>query len=380
MRYVLFVTIAAMVLIAGLSYATEKRPLQKVPMKEFAAPPVVYFTKDISSAGMQKVFEQLRPKVKGTVGLKVHFGEEGNKYYVKPELMKELAVSLKATLIETNVLYVGPRRYTKSHLELAKKHGFTFAPIDILDAEGDTVYKAEGLKHYKEVHVGSHLSRYNTIVVLSHFKGHQLAGFGGAIKNVAMGLGSIAGKMAMHSSTLPTVNSSKCITCMKCIGECPGKAITVGKNKVVIDPEKCVGCGKCIGVCPKRVFGVPWSSTDQPVFLERLVEYAKVIQDNNSMLYISVITDVSPDCDCMGSAAEPFVTAVGILASTDMVAIDTAAHDLVDKAAHSSDAFKKHSGVSGRPQLEYAEKIGLGRRSYRLINIDAVPKKDKAGK
>ena len=330
----------------------------------------VYFTKDISSAGLMKVFENVRTGVKGTrIGLKVHFGEDGNQYYIKPELMKDLVKSLNSTFVETNVLYVGKRRYTESHIALAKEHGFTYAPIDILDSEGTIEYPATGLKHIKKAIVGSHMNNYDTIVVLSHFKGHQGSGFGGAIKNVGMGLGAIAGKMAMHASTVPTVSTSKCTKCGACVPQCPGNAITI-EPKVVIDPEKCIGCAKCIGVCPTRVYGVPWGSTDTPAFIEKLVEYAKIIKDNKNMVYINFLVDISPDCDCMRSAGKPFVKDIGILVSTDMLAIDAASHDLVNEASHTKDAFFKHSGVSGRPQIEYGKKIGLGNDSYELIDTD----------
>jgi len=330
----------------------------------------VYFTGNISPDGLVKVFEKVRPAVKGKrIGLKVHFGEDGNKYFVSPELMKKLVLSLNSTFVETNVLYVSKRRYTESHIKLAKKHGFDYAPIDILDSQGTIEYPGKGLKHIKKAIVGSHMKNYDTIVVLSHFKGHQGAGFGGAIKNVSMGLGAIAGKMAMHASSIPTVRSSGCVKCKACIPQCPGNAITI-EPKVVIDPEKCIGCAKCIGVCPERVFGVPWGSTDTPAFMEKLVEYAKIIKDNKNMVYINVLTNISPDCDCMSGAAKPFVKDIGILVSTDMLAIEKASLDLVNKMAHSKDAFAKHSGVSGDPQIRYAKKLGLGNDEYELIDVD----------
>ncbi len=343
--------------------ASDKAPAAAAPVK-------VYFTRDLSPAGLMKAFEKIRPAVTGKrIGLKVHFGEDGNAYYIKPPLMKELVASLKPNFVETNVLYPGKRRYTESHIALAKEHGFTFAPIDILDSESTIEYPAKGLKHIKKAIVGSHMANYDTIVVLSHFKGHMGSGFGGAIKNVAMGLGAVAGKMAMHASTIPTVNTKKCTKCGLCVPQCAGNAITI-EPKVVIDPEKCIGCAKCIGVCPTRVYGVPWGSTDTPAFMEKLVEYAKIIKDNKHMVYINVLADISPDCDCMAGAQKPFTKDIGILVSTDMLAIDAAAYDLVNAATHTKDAFAKHSGVSGKPQLEYGEKIGLGTTRYELIDLD----------
>lgn len=368
-KHVLIVTMS--IFAAMLLLATEKTGDKGGKMStETVDKAKVYFTGDISENGLMKVFDKIRPAVKGKrIGLKVHFGEDGNKYYVRPELMKKLVRSLNSTFVETNVLYVSKRKYTKSHIDLAKKHGFTFAPIDILDSEGTIDYPGKGLKHIKKAIVGSHMNNYDTIVVLSHFKGHQGAGFGGAIKNVSMGLGAIAGKMAMHASTIPTVNPSKCIKCKACIPQCPGNAITI-EPKVVIDPEKCIGCAKCIGICPTRVFGVPWGSTDTPAFMEKLVEYAKIIKDNKNMVYINVLAKISPDCDCMSGAAKPFVKDIGILASTDMLAIEKASLDLVNKATHTKDAFAKHSGVSGDPQIRYGKKLGLGNDEYELVDMD----------
>lgn len=371
-------TLAIILLLTGLifgylSAASETAADSKEKVKGGAMssnnPSTVYFTKEISSQGVMKVFEKIRGNVKGKVGLKVHFGEDGNKYYIKPDTMKELTASLNATLIESNVLYPGKRRYTESHIALAKEHGFTFAPIDILDSEADINYKAEGFKHYKEFRFGSHIEKYDTIVALSHFKGHVMGGFGGAIKNISMGLASVSGKMAMHASSVPVYKAEKCVKCGICVKNCPAHAITI-EPKLVIDPHKCIGCGKCIGVCPQKVLGVPWGSTSQPVFLERLVEYAKVITGRKNFLYINVIADVSPDCDCMGHAAEPFVKNVGIVASTDIVAIEQASVDLVNTAADCKDAFKKATGQSGEGQLNYAEKLGMGNRKYNLINLD----------
>lgn len=369
------VTISILVVLAVFTVVTlyaQKKTENKEIRSSVAnvAKAEVFFTKDISPNGLMKAFEKIRPLVKGKrIGLKVHFGEDGNKYYIKPAMMKDLVKSLNSTFVETNVLYVGKRRYTESHIKLAKEHGFTYAPIDILDSEGTIEYPATGLKHIKKAIVGSHMNNYDTIVVLSHFKGHKGAGVGGAIKNVAMGLGAIAGKMAMHASTIPTVNSSKCVKCGICVPQCPGNAITI-EPKVVIDPLKCIGCAKCIGLCPTRVYGVPWGSTDTPAFMEKLVEYAKTIKDNKHMIYINVLADISPDCDCMSSAGKPFVKDIGILVSTDMLAIDSASYDLVNEAVHTKDAFAKHSGVSGRPQIEYGKKIGLGNDVYQLIDLD----------
>ncbi|MBN2461162.1 MAG: DUF362 domain-containing protein [Candidatus Cloacimonetes bacterium] len=330
-------------------------------------PAEVFFTSDISPEGVLKVFEKISAEVTGKVAIKVHFGEEGNETYLKPELVKDLVLKLDATLVETNVLYVGKRRYTDSHIKLAIDHGFDFAPIDILDSEGEKVIPVN-LNHYHEIKVGSHMDDYDSFIIFSHFKGHGLSGFGGAIKNTSMGLASIAGKMALHASTIPVYNPDACILCGICVDQCPGNAISL--NPLVIDPDKCIGCGTCIGICPVRAFGVPWNSTSRSVFLERLVEYAKGVSDNYNTVYINVLANITTHCDCSSRSRPPFMEDICILASTDIVAIEKASHDLVDKHYKSDDTFLQVNSVSGKNQIEYASKINLGNKSYRLIDLD----------
>jgi uncharacterized Fe-S center protein len=328
---------------------------------------VVYLTSDISSVGMMKILERIKPKIEGKIAVKVHFGEKGNRNFINPELIKELVTSLNATLIETNVLYVSDRRYTESHIALAREHGFTFAPIDIIDDEGEIVFQYNG-RHFKEIHTGSHLENYDTVIVISHFKGHVAQGFGGAIKNVGMGMASIPGKMAQHASAIPQYTNSRCIQCGLCVTNCPGQAISI--DPVKIDKQKCIGCAACIGICPKQVFGVPWGSTDGNTFQERVTEYAAAISQHTNMVYINLLNNISAHCDCIGSAPPAFTDDIGILASFDMVAVDKACLDLVNEQTKLSDAFATHSHTSGNHQLDYAEEIGLGSKLYHLVDID----------
>jgi len=327
----------------------------------------VYFSNDITADGILKIYEYIKENVHGNVAIKVHFGEDGNKTFLKPELVQKLTEQLDATLVETNVLYVGKRRYTKSHIKLAKEHGFTFAPIDILDAEGDKIIPLNS-KHFKEIKLGSHMDNYDSFIIFSHFKGHGMAGFGGAIKNVSMGLASVAGKMSMHASTIPVYHPSRCNKCNLCVPECPGNAITI--NPLVIDVDKCIGCGTCIGICPTRSFDVPWGSTDKSVFIERLCEFVKGASHNYNLVYINVIANVTKACDCANWPQKPFIDDIGILASTDIVAIEQASCDLVDKAHNCENTFLEVNNVDGRKQIEYSEELGLGNKDYELIDID----------
>ena len=330
---------------------------------------IVYFCKEITPENILKLYEALGVKQEGKVGLKVHFGEEGNQNFLNPELLKPLVEKVHPTFVETNVVYVSKRRFTDSHIALAKEHGFTFAPIDILDAEGEISFPATGLKHFDKVKTGSHFENYDSYIVYSHFKGHGSAGFGGAIKNVSMGFASPGGKMAMHSSNIPVVkNGSDCVHCQRCVQQCPGNAITLTDFGPVIDSSKCLGCAKCLAECTLGIFGQGDRATEQD-FLERLVEYAKVLTSKRPMVFINVMDNISKTCDCSAKAPAPFMGKIGAVASKDIVAIDYVCHLLCALKQNSDDAFKDVNDVSGLGQIEYAYKLGMGKKKFVLVDV-----------
>jgi uncharacterized Fe-S center protein len=329
----------------------------------------VYFTSDISPEGVMKIFEYVKEDVKGDhVGIKVHFGEDGNEYYVPATLVEPLVKALNATLVETNTAYKGRRAETETHIELAHDHGFTFAPIDILDSGGTLELPVEGGKHFKTVLLGKNLENYSTIVYFTHFKGHGSSGFGGCIKNASMGMATPAGKRLMHKNDFPKCKPENCTACGICLRDCPKEAITM--EPLEINLNKCIGCGKCITSCPRGAIVRPENEEQKLIFLEKLVEYAKPAIEKVNSVYFNVIMNISPSCDCASNPKEPFISDIGILVSTDIVAIEAAAHDLVDQAHQCDDAFLKVNSVSGKHQIEYAEQLGMGNKKYKLIDID----------
>jgi len=362
----------------------------------------VFFTnmRTNKSAGMLDKLEKLCRTAKladsisgnDLVAIKIHFGEMGNTAYIRPTYVRRVVNMIKEKggnpfLTDANTLYVGSRANAVDHLRTAVENGFAYAvvntPLIIADGLNGKDYvkvPIKGGKHFKEVNIGSTAVHADTIIALTHFKGHEATGFGGTLKNIGMGLGSRSGKQQMHSDILPKVKEEKCIACGRCVSWCPTHAITIVKN-AVINQEKCIGCGECTVTCNERAIDINWR-TEPNIIQEKIVEYALgVLQDKQGKsFFINFVTNVTPDCDCVSWSDAPIVSDIGILASRDPIALDQASLDLVNKAKalpetridngdKDPDKFKAIHGIDGSIQLSYGEELGLGSRQYNLIEL-----------
>ena len=329
--------------------------------------------KEASVRLLKAVLEREQVVLANQVPIKVHFGEKGNRTYLKPEMYDGLIDFLQeqgkdCRFSETSVLYGGERFCREKHLKLAAAHGFTRIPVQIEDgANGEEASDvAVGLKHFKSCAIAKGLAEAEQILVCSHFKGHKLAGFGGAVKQLSMGCAAKGGKMAMHLSVKPKIFNLLCKHCGLCAIRCQVKAITVTQKKAVIDHEKCIGCGACFSICRHHAVSIlSWAGLKNMLFgannfREKLVEYAYAAHHGKKNIYLNFALSVTRGCDCEPLPMRACIPDIGIFASTDPVAIDQACLDAAEKAG------KKFKGSE---QLAYAEKIGLGSRKYELIEI-----------
>lgn len=326
--------------------------------------------------------------------IKVHFGEKGSNTYIHPVFVRQIVDKVKESnakpfLTDTNTLYTGSRTNSVDHIQTAIENGFAYAVVNAPIIISDGIYSKNIMdvdidqKHFKRVKIAGDVYRANSMVVLSHVKGHGLAGFGGTMKNLAMGCASAAGKQMQHSDAKPKVMENLCIGCQMCVENCPVDAIHMEDKKAVIDPEVCIGCGECITVCPKRAIEVQWK-TDANIFVEKMAEYAYGATQNKKgkVAYFNFVMNVTPLCDCVPWSGIPIVNDIGILASFDPVALDQASLDLIDaqlgnpqsqlKCNHEPGKDKfggLHKDTNGRRVLEYAEEMGMGSRTYELIKI-----------
>lgn len=287
--------------------------------------PKVYFVKDITPENIIKIYHALGREVHGRVAVKLSTGEPGGHNFLQPALIKDFVKLVNGTIVECNTAYGGGRADTESHMKAAKDHGFTaIAPVSIMDAQGDTALAVNGGRHLKADYVGKDFLNYDFLVVLSHFKGHAMGGFGGALKNISIGIASSAGKAYIHSA---------------------------GQSR-----------------------SLDWGNLpEQDDFLESMAEAAKAVMDHcgNNILYISVANNLSVDCDCDSNPAAPEMGDIGILASLDPVALDRACTDLV---RNSDDPGKVHlieriDSRHGMHTLDYAEQLGMGSQKYELVTL-----------
>ncbi|MAG20226.1 4Fe-4S ferredoxin [archaeon] len=325
----------------------------------------VYFCKDVKR--VNEFFKIISEDFKDNVGVKIHFGEDGNTTHIDPKLIKDLGKYFnKPKFIESNVLYKGRRTTKKEHIKLAKEHGFGFLGIDILD--GDMGEEEIKVKVGKDVvRLGKGLEKYDNLLVLSHFKGHMLSGFGGAIKNMGMGIGSRAGKLDMHSGIAPFVHEDQCIACGKCVENCPVDTIKIN-GKAKIYPKKCIGCAKCIAVCPVGAIGIKWRSRSRKNAMANIAKYTAGVVKNKNVWCINFLNNITYNCDCFGGKQEPFMEDIGILMSKDCVAVDKACLDLVKKAK-GFDPFKADHDIDGEYVLNVCEKLKIGSKKYKLVEI-----------
>jgi len=313
------------------------------------------------------------------IALKVHFGELGNIAFLRPVYLRPVVEILKNMgtkpyLTDTNTLYVGMRTNSVDHMHNANMNGFGYStlqvPVIIADGLRGEHSKpvSVGITGIDNVHLATDIINADGMVCFSHFKGHEIPGFGGAIKNLAMGCASRQGKLDMHSATRPVVKEELCTACGRCATACQAGAIEI-KNKAVIT-EQCVGCARCIGVCPENAIKINWNKTSEST-QKRMVEYAMGVVNafQSKIIYVNALMAISPDCDCFPGNDHPVVEDIGYLASTDPVAIDAASYDLIKQTA-GHDPFKKaHQGIDPAIQLQYANKIGFGSTDYELIKI-----------
>ncbi len=329
------------------------------------------------------------------VAVKIHFGERGGHAYVRPVFLRKVVERIKACgakpfLTDSSTLYPGERKEAVSALSCGIENGFAYAVV------GAPLIMCDGLRGHSarrvpvngeilsSVDIGLEILEADALVTVSHFKCHELTGFGGAIKNLAMGCSSREGKLEQHSNVAPQVADKYCTACAACYRACVHDAVAIIEGRAVIDAQECVGCGRCITVCPESAIKIQWNE-QAPLVMKKMAEYAKGAIDGKSekTLYVSFVTDVSPACDCFGHSDAPIVPDIGILVSTDPVAIDQAAVDLVNQAAGlpdtalqsghepGGDKFRgAHPQIDYEVTLEHAEKIGLGSRQYQLVRLE----------
>ncbi len=332
------------------------------------------------------------------VAIKMHFGELGNVSFLRPNYARAVVDVVKSLggkpfLTDCNTMYPGSRKNALEHLECAWQNGFgpLSAGCPVLIADGlkgldDVAVPVVGGEYVKEAKIGRAIMDADIVISLTHFKGHEATGFGGTIKNIGMGCGSRAGKAEQHSDGTPTISSRKCIGCRRCQKECANEGLVFDaeNKKMTVDREKCVGCGRCLGAC--NFDAISFRNDNANAVLNcKMAEYTKAVLDGRPNFHISLIVDVSPNCDCHAENDAPILPNIGMFASFDPLALDQACVDACLAAdpmpnsqlsdhIHAADFVDHHDhflnsnpATEWRSCLEHAEKIGVGSREYELI-------------
>jgi hypothetical protein len=314
--------------------------------------------------------------------VKTHFGEGDNTGYVPPRVVRKavdyaIAAGGRPFVTDTNTLYRGNRNDAVAHLKQARDHGFTDealgAPVLIADGLMGTDQVSvpiDGGKHFEQIRIAAALHHADSSLVVTHVKGHCQTGFGGAIKNVGMGCAARAGKLAQHHEGEPVFDDGKCTACGTCVQWCPTGAIEMHGTAQLV-AERCIGCGECYAICPSGAIGFTWG-TPGPVLAEKICEHALgfVAAKRGRIGYLSDVTCLTKNCDCIGHAQQPDYPDIGLLAATDIVAVDKAAADLT-RERFGEDIWSAWWPESQyEAQFAYGEELGLGRTDYDLVTLD----------
>lgn len=314
------------------------------------------------------------------VAVKTHFGEEGNVGFVKPPFVRAIGDAVKGRgavgfLSDANTLYRGRRLNSRDHVTLAAEHGFTRDSVgmDIVvpdcSQKENTVDIPLHLTHVPSAKVARVYTDADALVVITHFKGHALSGFGGSIKNVGMGCATRAGKLAQHCDVAPIISVEKCMGCGECVAICPVNALTLVDGKSTLDKNRCIGCASCIAVCPTMALFIDMGAGED--MQKKMADYAYAVlhTKKNRCAFFNFAVSISKECDCWGMENPRIAGDVGILASDDPVSIDKASLDLIS-ASCGKDIFQEaHPDYNGLVHLEYAQSIGLGSFDYELIRL-----------